>query len=102
MWESLKPEAGFRVITLWPDSVSSVQNCILALNTMDRYRGNNAERSAENLESSASYQARLEKLLEIRIPLSQIDEIKAARAVPRRTKIFAPIDGFVLARTISA
>ncbi len=84
-----------------PDSVPSVQNFILALNTMDRYRGDNAERSAENLESSANYQARLEKLMEIGIPLAQIEEVKATRAVPRRTKILSPIDGFVLARNIS-
>jgi membrane fusion protein, copper/silver efflux system len=84
-----------------PDSVPSIQNYIVALNAMDRLRGDNAGGSAENLEGSGNYQARVDKLLELGIPPAQMEEIKATRAVPRRTKILSPVDGFVLARNIS-
>ncbi len=83
-----------------PDSIASIQSYIVALNAMDRLRGDNAERSAENLEGGATYQLRVEKLQELGISSAQMEEIKQTRAVPRMINILSPADGFVLSREV--
>jgi membrane fusion protein, copper/silver efflux system len=84
-----------------PDSIPSIQAYLAALNAMDQFLEENAERSAENLEGGANFQLRVEKLQDLGMSPLQIDEIRQTRQVPRRIRILSPIDGFVLARNVS-
>ncbi len=84
-----------------PDSIPSMQAFILALNSVDNMRQNNSERSAESLESGATYQLRLEKMVDLGMSRIQMEELRQTRAVPRKIRILSPIDGFVLSRNVS-
>lgn len=80
-----------------PDAIPSAQNYIAALNAMGRY----TDRAAENLEASANFLQRHDKLLELGFPPAQVEEMKETRGVPRKVNILSPVDGFVLARNIT-
>lgn len=84
-----------------PDAITAIQNYIFALNAMDRLKQGGEDRAAQVQATSSNFQLRLEKLQDLGMSAMQMEEIGKTREVPKRIKILAPADGFVLARNIS-
>jgi Cu(I)/Ag(I) efflux system membrane fusion protein len=86
-----------------PDAIPAIQNYLVALSAIDRLNEGGAEGAAQahTTASSANFQQRLEKLQDLGISESQMVEIRRTHQVPASIRILSPVDGFVLARTIS-
>ena len=87
-----------------PNASSAIQTYILNVGAQDRFRKNAEEGSAEGQSlpaANANVQLRIQQLQSIGMSPLQMEEIKRTRQVPESIKIFAPAEGFVLARNVS-
>jgi membrane fusion protein, copper/silver efflux system len=87
-----------------PNASSAIQTYILNVGAQDRFRKSAEEGSPDGQSlPSANWnvQLRVQQLQAVGMSLLQMEEIKRTRQVPESIKIYAPAEGFVLARNVS-
>jgi membrane fusion protein, copper/silver efflux system len=87
-----------------PEAIPAIQNYIVAVNAMERLRESSGEGSAQAqiTSTSSNFQQRVEKLEDLGLTASQLDEMQRTKLVPKAIDIVAPADGVVIARNIFA
>jgi membrane fusion protein, copper/silver efflux system len=87
-----------------PNASSIIQTYILNIGAEERFSKAAAEGSPEGQSLGAAnwnIQQRTQQLQNVGMSPLQMEEIKHTRQVPESIKIYAPADGFVLARNVS-
>jgi Cu(I)/Ag(I) efflux system membrane fusion protein len=85
-----------------PDAIPAIQSYIVTLDTMDRLSQSASPTSVQTNSVSSNVQQRVDKVLDLGMSEAQLEEVHQTRLVPKVIRIVAPIDGFVVARGISA
>jgi Cu(I)/Ag(I) efflux system membrane fusion protein len=84
-----------------PEAIPAVQSYLVALGAMDRLEESGEQGSAQAISTGANFQQRVEKLLDLGMSIQQLEEIRRTRDAPKEIRILAPVEGLVLARSLS-
>jgi membrane fusion protein, copper/silver efflux system len=87
-----------------PNASSFIQTYILNVGAQERFKKSAEEGSPEGQALGAAdwnIQQRTQQLQNVGMSPLQMEEIRRTRQVPESIKIYAPADGFVLARNVS-
>ncbi|HEY5912278.1 MAG TPA: efflux RND transporter periplasmic adaptor subunit [Verrucomicrobiae bacterium] len=83
-----------------PDLFQSCQAYIVALNAMDQLKKSGLPTPLQLNPNNSNFHQRVERLQSLGMSDAQIEEIAQTREIPTGIKVFAPADGFVLARNV--